>query len=139
MDYREPRSWSCFDTRNILISVSYKSSICCALTPGSRAKDPDGKTSHKFHILWTTSFCCASGRSISCKSENLKPTNGIAKLIFLKQWRLICLTWRNLLFSQMKKFILQLMISLIQIYLGMGLMVLSTMEFFETKWLQSKE
>ncbi|XP_043705793.1 lysM domain receptor-like kinase 3 [Telopea speciosissima] len=60
----------------ILICVSCKSSICCAVTPGSRAKDPDGKTSHKFHILRTTSFCCASGRSISCKSENLKPTNG---------------------------------------------------------------
>ncbi|XP_043719762.1 lysM domain receptor-like kinase 3 [Telopea speciosissima] len=59
----------------ILIYVAFKSSICCASTPQSHAKDPDGKTSHKFHILRRTSFCCASGRSLSCKSENWKPTN----------------------------------------------------------------
>ncbi|KAJ4957414.1 hypothetical protein NE237_024525 [Protea cynaroides] len=60
----------------VLIYISFKSSIWCALTPESHAKDPDGKSSHKFRILQTTSFCCASGRSISCKSENWKPTNG---------------------------------------------------------------
>ncbi|XP_042486047.1 lysM domain receptor-like kinase 3 isoform X2 [Macadamia integrifolia] len=60
----------------ILTYISFKSSSWCALTPGIRSKDPDGKTSHKFHILRTTSFCCTSGRSISCNSENLKPNNG---------------------------------------------------------------
>ncbi|KAF8407101.1 hypothetical protein HHK36_006226 [Tetracentron sinense] len=60
----------------VLIFFSLRSSICHAEAPGSLAKDRDGKISHKFHILRTTSFCCGSGRYICCKSGNWKPTNG---------------------------------------------------------------
>nr|DAD44590.1 TPA_asm: hypothetical protein HUJ06_002820 [Nelumbo nucifera] len=60
----------------IYVWVSLKSSIFSAPGPANHAKDPDGKVSHKFHILRKTSFCCASGRSTCCESGNQRPTNG---------------------------------------------------------------
>ncbi|KAK4427286.1 LysM domain receptor-like kinase [Sesamum alatum] len=48
----------------VLVFVCLKGSR----SQGSQAKDSDGKISHKFHILRNTSFCCASRRSICCKS-----------------------------------------------------------------------
>ncbi|PIA42927.1 hypothetical protein AQUCO_02000401v1 [Aquilegia coerulea] len=60
----------------ILMCISFKSCNCCRKSPRSRAKIPNGKSSHKFHILGRTSFCCTSGRSICSKSKDWKPTNG---------------------------------------------------------------
>lgn len=42
----------------------------------SHEKDLGGKNAHKFQILRNTSFCCASGRYICCKSSDWRPTNG---------------------------------------------------------------
>ncbi|KAL2539203.1 LysM domain receptor-like kinase 3 [Abeliophyllum distichum] len=56
----------------ILIFVSLKSSSCFSGGRGSRAKDSDEKTSHEFQILRKTSFCCASGRYICCRSGDWK-------------------------------------------------------------------
>ncbi|KAL9670493.1 hypothetical protein QQ045_008046 [Rhodiola kirilowii] len=39
----------------------------------SNANRSDSKTSHKFHILQRTSFCCGSGRYICGKSKETKP------------------------------------------------------------------
>ncbi|KAK4479593.1 hypothetical protein RD792_015111 [Penstemon davidsonii] len=60
----------------VLLFVSLRSSTCFSGTRGSQAKDSVGKIPHKFHILRNTSFCCASGRSVSCKSGNLKRPTG---------------------------------------------------------------
>ncbi|KAF8400946.1 hypothetical protein HHK36_014249 [Tetracentron sinense] len=54
----------------VLICVSLRSSICCDEVSGSRAKDPDEKISHEFHILQS----CTSGRYSCCKSGNWEPT-----------------------------------------------------------------
>lgn len=60
----------------ILVCISFKSSNCCRQTPIRHAKDTGGKNAHKFHILGRTSFCCASGRSVSVKSDDWKSSNG---------------------------------------------------------------
>ncbi|KAL2462614.1 LysM domain receptor-like kinase 3 [Forsythia ovata] len=60
----------------ILIFVSLKSSSCFAGVRGSRAKYSDEKTSHEFQILRKTSFCCASGRYICCRSGDWKQPTG---------------------------------------------------------------
>ncbi|XP_059640814.1 lysM domain receptor-like kinase 3 isoform X2 [Cornus florida] len=60
----------------VLVFVSLRSSSCFAETQGIHTKDPDAKISHKFHILQTTNFCCASGRDICCNSGDGKQTNG---------------------------------------------------------------
>ncbi|KDP40856.1 hypothetical protein JCGZ_24855 [Jatropha curcas] len=60
----------------IVVCVCLKSSSCFSKARGDRAKDPDGKSSHKFHILRKPSFCCASGRYMSGKSGDWKQTNG---------------------------------------------------------------
>ncbi|XP_028116497.1 lysM domain receptor-like kinase 3 isoform X2 [Camellia sinensis] len=49
---------------------------CFSETEGSGEKNLDGKISHKFHNLRNTSFCCASGRYICCKSGDWKRTSG---------------------------------------------------------------
>ncbi|KAJ9190258.1 hypothetical protein P3X46_001481 [Hevea brasiliensis] len=60
----------------IVICVCLKSSSCFSKARGDHAKDPDGKISHKFHILRKPSFCCASGRYMTGKSGDWKQTNG---------------------------------------------------------------
>lgn len=56
--------------------VCSRSSICYDDVEGSRTKDTkDGKVSHKFHILRTTSFCCGS-RRFCCKSDDWRETTG---------------------------------------------------------------
>ncbi|KAL0415173.1 UNVERIFIED_CONTAM: LysM domain receptor-like kinase [Sesamum latifolium] len=50
--------------------------VCLKGSQGSQAKDSDGKISHKFHILRNTSFFCASGRSICCKSGDWDHPHG---------------------------------------------------------------
>ncbi|URE12221.1 STYKc [Musa troglodytarum] len=44
----------------------------------NETKDPDRPVSLKFHILRSTSFCCASGRYLCCKYGNLKSSTGDA-------------------------------------------------------------
>ncbi|KAK6264143.1 Serine-threonine/tyrosine-protein kinase [Theobroma cacao] len=61
---------------SIVVCISLRSSSCFAESHGSLAKDPDGKSSHKFHILRKPSFCCGSGRYICGKSGNWNQTNG---------------------------------------------------------------
>ena len=61
---------------SIVVCVSLRSSSCFAEAQGSLVKDPDGKSSHKFHILQKPSFCCGSGRYICGKSGNWNQTNG---------------------------------------------------------------
>lgn len=53
-----------------LLFVFLRSSSCFRGSQGGQAKNSDGKISHNFQILRNTSFCCASGRSICCKSED---------------------------------------------------------------------
>lgn len=60
----------------IVICICLKSSSCSSKPLGEHAKDPDGKSSHKFHILRKSSFCCASQRYMSGKSGDWKQTNG---------------------------------------------------------------
>lgn len=60
----------------VLLFVFLRSSSCCRGSQGSQAKESDGKVPHKFHILRNTSFCCASGRSICCKSGDWNQPNG---------------------------------------------------------------
>ncbi|THF98481.1 hypothetical protein TEA_005976 [Camellia sinensis var. sinensis] len=60
----------------VVIFVSLRSSGCFSETEGSGEKNLDGKISHKFHNLRNTSFCCASGRYICCKSGDWKRTSG---------------------------------------------------------------
>lgn len=56
--------------------VCSRSSICYDDAEGSRTKDPkDGKVSHKFHILRTTSFCCGS-RRFCFKSDDWRQNTG---------------------------------------------------------------
>eukprot|EP00268_Persea_americana_P046251 TRINITY_DN475_c1_g1_i1.p1 TRINITY_DN475_c1_g1~~TRINITY_DN475_c1_g1_i1.p1 ORF type:complete len:659 (-),score=94.28 TRINITY_DN475_c1_g1_i1:1009-2985(-) len=57
----------------LLICLLCKSSVCFT---GSHSKDPNGKSSHKFHILGRTSFCSGSGRYLCCKSGTWKQTTG---------------------------------------------------------------
>ncbi|KAL8138692.1 hypothetical protein V2J09_004693 [Rumex salicifolius] len=59
----------------VLICVSLRASICCSKGQGSDVKDSDGRSTHKFVVLRNASFCCASGRDISCKSAEWKPSN----------------------------------------------------------------
>ncbi|XVF26852.1 hypothetical protein REPUB_Repub14bG0055100 [Reevesia pubescens] len=61
---------------SIVVCVSLRSSSCLGEAQGSLAKDPDGKSSHKFHILRKPSFCCGSGRYVSGKAGNWNETNG---------------------------------------------------------------
>ncbi|KAK6914816.1 LysM domain [Dillenia turbinata] len=60
----------------VIICICLRLSSCFAEARGNRTKDPDGKSSHKFHVLRKTSFCCPSGRYICCKSGDWKQTNG---------------------------------------------------------------
>ncbi|XVF74501.1 hypothetical protein PTKIN_Ptkin13bG0115400 [Pterospermum kingtungense] len=60
---------------SIVVCVSLRSSSCFE-TRRSLAKDPDGKSSHKFHILRKPSFCCGSRRYICGKSEDWNQNNG---------------------------------------------------------------
>lgn len=60
----------------VVIFVSLRTSSCFAETRGSNGQNLDEKSSHKFQILQTTSFCCASGGYICCKSGDWKQTNG---------------------------------------------------------------
>ncbi|KAG7992342.1 hypothetical protein I3843_02G123500 [Carya illinoinensis] len=61
---------------SILVCVSLRSSNCFTEAQRSHTKDHDEKVSHKFQILRRPSFCCASGRYVCCKSQDLKQTNG---------------------------------------------------------------
>ncbi|KAL0319309.1 UNVERIFIED_CONTAM: LysM domain receptor-like kinase [Sesamum angustifolium] len=60
----------------VLILVVVVLFVCFKGSQGSQAKDSDGKISHKFHILRNTSFCCASRRSICCKSGDWDHPHG---------------------------------------------------------------
>ncbi|KAK4395195.1 LysM domain receptor-like kinase [Sesamum angolense] len=60
----------------VLILVVVLLFVCLKGSQGSQAKDSDGKISHKFHILRNTSFCCASRRSICCKSGDWDHPHG---------------------------------------------------------------
>ncbi|GMH03717.1 hypothetical protein Nepgr_005556 [Nepenthes gracilis] len=62
----------------VLVCVSMRSSICCSKGRGSHGKDPDGRNNHKFQILRSASFCCASGRNICYRSSDWKQTNSEA-------------------------------------------------------------
>ena len=42
----------------------------------SHAKDQDEKSSHKFQILRSRSFCCGSGRYLCCKPGDIKHSPG---------------------------------------------------------------
>ncbi|KAL2516314.1 LysM domain receptor-like kinase 3 [Forsythia ovata] len=53
-----------------------RSSGCFGGPRGSQDKESGEKIFHKFHILRNTSFCCASGRYIWCKSGELKQHSG---------------------------------------------------------------
>ncbi|PSS07394.1 LysM domain receptor-like kinase [Actinidia chinensis var. chinensis] len=59
-----------------VIFISLRSSCSVAETRQSSGQDLDEKIPHKFQILRNTSFCCASGRNICCKSGDWKQTNG---------------------------------------------------------------
>lgn len=59
-----------------LILVTILACVFLRASRSSCSKDPDGKISHRFQILRTTSFCCASGRSICRKSGDWKQTIG---------------------------------------------------------------
>ncbi|PSS09770.1 LysM domain receptor-like kinase [Actinidia chinensis var. chinensis] len=59
-----------------VIFISLRSSSSFAETRRSSGQDRDEKIPHKFQILRNTSFCCASGRNICCKSGDWKQTNG---------------------------------------------------------------
>ncbi|XP_022715034.1 lysM domain receptor-like kinase 3 [Durio zibethinus] len=61
---------------SMVVCVSLRSSSCFGEAQGSLAKNPDDKSSHKFHILQKPSFCCGSGRYICGKSGNWNQTNG---------------------------------------------------------------
>ncbi|KAM7254575.1 hypothetical protein ACFE04_003955 [Oxalis oulophora] len=58
----------------IVVFLCLRSSCCCMKSQTSLAKDPDGKSAHKFQILRKPSFCCASGRYICCKPVDSKQT-----------------------------------------------------------------
>ncbi|GAB4842305.1 LysM domain receptor-like kinase 3 [Ancistrocladus abbreviatus] len=60
----------------LLVCITLKSSVCCSKRRGSDGKDVDGRNTHKFQILQSASFCCASGRDICCSSSEWKQTNG---------------------------------------------------------------
>ncbi|KAG5537790.1 hypothetical protein RHGRI_025035 [Rhododendron griersonianum] len=60
----------------VVIFVCLRTSSCFAKTQENNGQNLDEKTSHKFQILRNTSFCCASGRSICCKSGDWKQTDG---------------------------------------------------------------
>lgn len=59
----------------VIIFVSLKSSRFSE-GQASHAKDNDEKSSHKFHILRSTSFCCGSGRYSCYRAGDLKKSNG---------------------------------------------------------------
>ncbi|KAL8043190.1 hypothetical protein ABFX02_09G102800 [Erythranthe guttata] len=60
----------------VLLFISLRSSKCFGGSQKSQPKDSNGKIPHKFRILRNTSFCCASGRSICCKSGDFNHPNG---------------------------------------------------------------
>lgn len=60
----------------IVVCVSLRLSKCFTEAKRSNTKDRDAKVSHKFHILQKPSFCCASGRYVCYKSQDVKQTNG---------------------------------------------------------------
>ncbi|KAG7997701.1 hypothetical protein I3843_01G222700 [Carya illinoinensis] len=61
---------------SIVVCISLRLSNCFTQAERSHTKDRDDKVSHKFHILRKPSFCCASGRYVCCKSQDVKQTNG---------------------------------------------------------------
>ncbi|KAL3511735.1 hypothetical protein ACH5RR_024452 [Cinchona calisaya] len=62
----------------VVVIISLRSSNCYAGSLGGHSKNSADKNSQKFHILRNTSFCCASGRYICCKSGDLRRPNGEA-------------------------------------------------------------
>lgn len=61
---------------SIAVCIWLRSSSCFKEAQGNSAKDPGGRSSHKFHILQKPSFCCGSGRYICCKSGDYIQTTG---------------------------------------------------------------
>lgn len=61
---------------SIAVCIWLRSSSCFKEARGNSAKDPGGRSSHKFHILQKPSFCCGSGRYICCKSGDYIQTTG---------------------------------------------------------------
>ncbi|XP_038714322.1 lysM domain receptor-like kinase 3 isoform X2 [Tripterygium wilfordii] len=61
---------------SVVLCVFLRTSCCSTEAQSKHAKDLDGKSSHKFHILRKPSFCCASGRYTCCKAGDVKQTNG---------------------------------------------------------------
>ncbi|XAR50687.1 Non-specific serine/threonine protein kinase [Bertholletia excelsa] len=61
----------------ILVAAFFvlRSSSCFGGTHGNHGKDLDEMSSHKFHVLRNTSFCCASGRNTCGKPGDWKQTN----------------------------------------------------------------
>ncbi|KAK1313815.1 LysM domain receptor-like kinase 3 [Acorus calamus] len=59
----------------LLMYVLFKRSVCCSKILGNHAKDPDGRTSHKFHIFRRATFCNVSGSYLCCRSGKWKPTS----------------------------------------------------------------
>ncbi|KAJ4718029.1 LysM receptor kinase [Melia azedarach] len=59
---------------SIVVCICLRSSSYFKEARGKSAKDPEGKSSHKFQILRKPSFCCGSGRYICRKSADYKQT-----------------------------------------------------------------
>lgn len=59
----------------VVLVFILRSSGCFGGPQGSQIKESDEKDFPKFRILRNTSFCCASGRYICCKSGELKQQN----------------------------------------------------------------
>ncbi|XP_044484676.1 lysM domain receptor-like kinase 3 [Mangifera indica] len=57
---------------SIVVCICLRSSSCFTEPRGNSAKDPSGKSSHKFHILRKSSFCCGSGRYVGSMSGDNK-------------------------------------------------------------------
>lgn len=57
---------------SIVVCICLRSSSCFTEPRGNSAKYPSGKSSHKFHILRKSSFCCASGRYVGSMSGDNK-------------------------------------------------------------------
>ncbi|XP_038694015.1 lysM domain receptor-like kinase 3 isoform X2 [Tripterygium wilfordii] len=65
-----------FIVLSVALCIFLRRSCCFTEVERKHAKDLDGKSSHKFHILPKPSFCCASGRYMCCKAGDVKQTNG---------------------------------------------------------------
>ncbi|KAH7651206.1 Non-specific serine/threonine protein kinase protein [Dioscorea alata] len=59
-----------------LSCIAFKTLHCCGRQRTNRTKDPDQPTSHKFHILKSTSFCYPSGGYFCCRSSTVKSSAG---------------------------------------------------------------